>query len=158
MGRVDGVRGQLASSEVEQQIAGDIYTRQARGIRGATLAHTFGECGVVLCPVLNRVLLSGAGEKNDEELSTMAAAAQALCSVMHEMDEQYIQHPLCQYPLAAAHVGLLLSDASRDNQATSEEVFLSCEPGPGSASLVPAEFHGHVTTSVTAANWVSGSG
>ena len=45
--------------------------------------------------------------QNAEVLNTMVAAAQALCSVMHEMNEQdYVDHPLCQYLLAAAHVGI----------------------------------------------------
>ena len=120
--------GQLASSEVESNklLGISILDKLAEYVGQHLLTH-LESVASFLCPVLNRVSsLSGAGEKNDEELSTMAAAAQALCSVMHEMDEQeYIQHPLCQYLLAAAHVGLLLSDASRDNQATSEEVFSS---------------------------------
>ena len=100
--------GQLATSDIESNKAlGITMLNKLAEYVGSYLITHLESVASFLCPVLDQVsFLGGSSMQNAEVLNTMAAAAQALCSVMHEMDEQkYASHPLCQYLLAAALVG-----------------------------------------------------
>lgn len=105
--------GQLASSEIESdKVLGITMLDKLAEYIGSRLITHLETVASFLCPVLNRVSSQeGSSLRKVEELNTMVAAAQALCSLMHEMDEEeYAQHPICQYLLAAAHTGLFASN------------------------------------------------
>jgi hypothetical protein len=116
--------GQLSTSaqHSDRRLGMSLLDKLAEYVGPYLIEHLDSVTGFV-CPVLAEIdSLSPADPDVIDKLLAMSAAAQACCSVIHEMSDDVMasgQHPLCLHILHAARVGRVLADMSTGSSSSS---------------------------------------